>query len=82
MITKKELKKIMKENEYCISVGELVKKHGCDDESDLLRSYGLGNRIPACCREGCEVEANAYCQHGCPSFLLAIGVRNLWKLLQ
>jgi len=30
--------------------------------------------VPACCNEGCEVEPDGRCWHGCPSVLLALGV--------
>jgi hypothetical protein len=30
--------------------------------------------VPACCTEGCEVEPDGRCEHGCPSILLAAGI--------
>lgn len=33
-----------------------------------------GTTVPALCREGCEVEPDGECPHGCPSVLLAMGV--------
>ena len=30
--------------------------------------------VPACCSEGCEVEPDGHCEHGCPSVLLAYGL--------
>lgn len=30
--------------------------------------------VPACCDEGCEVEPDGRCEHGCPSVMLALGV--------
>lgn len=30
--------------------------------------------VPACCDEGCEVEPDGRCEHGCPSVLLAFGL--------
>jgi hypothetical protein len=29
---------------------------------------------PACCSEGCEVEPDGHCEHGCPSVLVAAGL--------
>jgi hypothetical protein len=30
--------------------------------------------VPACCSEGCEVEPDGTCEHGCPSVLLEMGM--------
>jgi hypothetical protein len=30
--------------------------------------------VPACCTEGCEVEPDGTCEHGCPSPLIALGI--------
>lgn len=30
--------------------------------------------VPALCDEGCEVEPDGRCEHGCPSVLIAMGV--------
>jgi hypothetical protein len=30
--------------------------------------------VPALCDEGCEVEPDGECEHGCPSVLLACGM--------
>ena len=34
----------------------------------------LDSIVPACCDEGCEVEPDGTCSHGCPSVLLSLGV--------
>lgn len=34
----------------------------------------LDSVVPACCKHGCEVEPDGYCEHGCPSVLLAAGL--------
>jgi hypothetical protein len=36
--------------------------------------------VPACCTEGCEVEPDGTCEHGCPSPLIALGI--IWKSIQ
>ena len=55
-------------NPYRIRLSETLKMHGltlleCDDSI-----------VPACCNEGCEVEPDGRCEHGCPSVLLAAGM--------
>ena len=54
--------------EYRISVTKALKNAGmeiedCDDSI-----------VPACCSEGCEVEPDGVCEHGCPSVLVALGL--------
>ena len=55
-------------NPYRIPFLATLKMHGlaledCDDSI-----------VPACCIEGCEVEPDGCCEHGCPSILLAAGI--------
>lgn len=55
-------------NPFRISAGKALAEAGmslndCDDSI-----------VPACCKEGCEVEPDGECEHGCPSVLLALGV--------
>jgi len=55
-------------NPYRIRLSETLQRHGltleeCDDSI-----------VPACCSEGCEVEPDGRCGHGCPSVLLAAGL--------
>ena len=55
-------------NPYRIRISEALEIHGltleeCDDSI-----------APACCKEGCEVEPDGRCEHGCPSIFLAAGL--------
>jgi hypothetical protein len=59
-----------KSNDYRISVQETMRREGLTLASPELRD----SVVPACCTEGCEVEPDGYCEHGCPSILLALGV--------
>ena len=61
-------------NEYGINVNTAARMHGFDDADHLLEEIGHDSVIPACCSEGCEVEPDGRCEHGCPSVLLALGV--------
>jgi hypothetical protein len=56
-------------NQYRISLQEALDNAGMDFEAMMNDSV-----IPACCSEGCEVEPDGRCEHGCPSVLLAMGV--------
>jgi hypothetical protein len=54
-------------NPYRISAREAMENAGmelsdCMDES------------PACCSEGCMVEPDGRCEHGCPAVLIACGL--------
>lgn len=47
------------------------------DEESLLEyaeSLAVESTAPALCIEGCEVEPDGRCPHGCPSVLIALGV--------
>lgn len=35
---------------------------------------GMDSVVPACCDEGCQVEPDGYCEHGCPAVTIALGV--------
>lgn len=58
-------------NPHRISATATLEMHGLtlDDYDALMDSV-----VPACCDEGCEVEPDGRCEHGCPSVLLALGV--------
>ena len=57
--------------EYEIGSGQTMKEAGIEDiNADEL----LDSVVPACCKAGCEVEPDGYCEHGCPSLLIKLGV--------
>lgn len=63
-------------NPYRISAREFFAENGLADESDrieFLESTTFEGIAPALCREGCDVEPDGRCSHGCPSILLALG---------
>lgn len=39
-----------------------------------LQELSVDSVCPALCDEGCEVEPDGTCEHGCPSVLLEAGV--------
>jgi hypothetical protein len=50
---------------------------GLHDEAevmDFLESVTFEGICPALCDEGCEVEPDGRCEHGCPSVMLALGI--------
>jgi len=68
MTTTTETTAAKPKNPYRIRLAETLQRHGltlleCDDSI-----------VPACCSEGCEVEPDGRCEHGCPSVLLAAGL--------
>ena len=44
------------------------------DMQDALTSWAEDDKVPALCREGCEVEQDGKCPHGCDSILIRMGV--------
>lgn len=60
-------------NPFRIRAKEVAHREGLS-LNELLEEVGLDSVVPACCTEGCEVEPDGRCEHGCPSVLLAIGI--------
>jgi hypothetical protein len=66
-------------NPYRVSAPTVLEWEGVDvgnEESvyDYVRSAGFEGTAPACCTEGCIVEPDGRCPHGCPSGLIVLGV--------
>jgi len=61
-------------NPYRIKVSEVAKNEGFESTEELLEEFGHDSVVPACCKEGCQVEPDGKCEHNCPSILLALGV--------
>lgn len=52
-------------------------QEGLEDEdafTERLRELTIDSVCPALCDEGCEVEPDGTCEHGCPSVLLDVGL--------
>lgn len=64
----------MKHNEYLISPDQAAQDAGYEDVVDLLESVIMDSLCPACCKDGCEVEHDGTCEHGCPSVMLELGI--------
>ena len=45
-----------------------------DTLEDFTRQAMWEATSPACCTEGCIVEPDGSCPHGCPSILIALGL--------
>lgn len=60
---------------YRQSVKTTLDDMGFDSVDAAIEAGALSDSIvPACCTEGCEVEPDGCCEHGCPSILVALGV--------
>ena len=57
-----------------INLVKTAEIHGFDSVRQMLDEKAHDSVVPACCDEGCEVEPDGRCEHGCPSILLALGV--------
>ena len=66
-------------NPYRISASEVLENEGVDSTNEdavfeFVRHASFDATAPACCSEGCIVEPDGTCPHGCPSVLLVIGL--------
>lgn len=61
-------------NPHRISVDWALKEAGYTVDSFIGSPAAMDSVVPACCSEGCQVEPDGRCEHGCPSVLLALGV--------
>jgi hypothetical protein len=72
VLTEKKFK-----NPHRISVKTWRAQEGLLDEdayTEFLGRLVCDSIAPAMCDDGCEVEPDGRCEHGCPSILLAIGM--------
>lgn len=60
-------------NPFRISLQSLAEREGHTDTLEFIETLD-DSIVPACCSEGCDVEPDGKCEHGCPSALLAAGV--------
>lgn len=62
-------------NVHQISIVEFLEREGFSTVDEYLDETGWDMSIvPALCSEGCEVEPDGSCEHGCPSLLIVLGV--------
>jgi hypothetical protein len=66
-------------NPYLITATEALENEGFtpdtpDTLEDFTRQAMWEATSPACCTEGCVVEPDGACSHGCPSILIALGL--------
>lgn len=57
-----------------ILIPDGVKITDCEEAMDAIGAMVTDSICPACCDEGCVVEPDGRCEHGCPSILLALGL--------
>jgi hypothetical protein len=66
-----------RENEMLMTLKEFRAEHGIESGTDMqeaLTDWVTDSVVPAMCKDGCEVEPDGICEHGCPSILVAVGV--------
>jgi|APGre2960657468_1045069.scaffolds.fasta_scaffold187958_1 hypothetical protein len=59
-------------NPYLIKSISVAKSFGYTNLSEFISVLQYDTTVPACCKSGCEVALDGYCQHGCPSIILTI----------
>lgn len=62
------------ENPYRIKATEALKEEGFTSLDSFARHVIWDGECRACCSDGCMVEPDGCCHHGCPSILLALGM--------
>ena len=66
-----------KEKNMKMTLKEFRVEHGITDGAemaDALKDWASDSVVPALCQDGCEVEPDGTCEHGCESILLRMGV--------
>ena len=64
-------------NPYRISSKQYFIDNGMEDAEERyahLENLICDGIVPALCKEGCDVEPDGRCEHGCPSILIALGM--------
>lgn len=61
-------------NPMLLSFSDFLLQEGFQTQLEAVQYYGYEAVVPALCKEGCEVEPDGRCSHGCPSVLLLAGV--------
>jgi hypothetical protein len=73
-----QIMKTTQRNPYRISATEALENEGFSDTPESLEAFArhalFDATSPACCSEGCIVEPDGTCSHGCPSILIALGM--------
>ena len=59
---------------YEIDMHDLLKQEGYNSQEEMLSVYFNEGSVPAMCSDGCYVEPDGHCEHGCESFMLFMGV--------
>ncbi len=60
-------------NPYRISIKDVADNEGVTVQ-ELIEIFANDSVMPALCSDGCQVEPDGRCEHGCPSICLALGV--------
>lgn len=74
---RKQHKQRMEREDMRISLMDFREEHGITNGTDMveaLNEWSTDSVVPALCSEGCEVEPDGECEHGCPSILIRMGV--------
>jgi hypothetical protein len=64
----------MYRNSHRLAMEEFLAQDGRTLEEVCEAVLICEENAPALCDEGCEVEPDGICPHGCPSILLAVGL--------
>ena len=61
-------------NPHRITLAECAENEGYESVEELVEAFGFDSVMPALCDEGCQVEPDGTCEHGCPSLMIAAGL--------
>mgnify|MGYP003346224126 CR=1 FL=1 len=74
---RRKIKQKIGKEDMQISLSDFRAEHGITNGTDMvdaLAEWSSDSVVPALCSEGCEVEPDGQCEHGCPSILVRMGV--------
>lgn len=60
-----------------LTLQEFRSEHCIENGSEMmtaLEQWATDDAVPALCKDGCQVEPDGHCEHGCPSILVRMGV--------
>lgn len=57
-----------------LTLKEVAIEYGFNSVFEMIQEYAFESVVPACCSDGCEVEPDGKCPHGCSSILLSYGI--------
>jgi len=72
-----QFKQQIEREDMQMTMHEFRELHSIENGTDMMEAmeqWSTDETVPAICNQGCEVEPDGKCEHGCPSILIRMGV--------